>query len=159
MQKTPVEHYNYFSVANDYSITKDGKVFSHKWGKKRELKQYESKQGYFKVWLYTSEGKRKMWFVHRLVALMFIANPEDKPTVNHIDGNTKNNSVENLEWATHKEQDAHAREFLSKGGPSKVTPEVRAEALKLKAQGLSTRKASSVLGIGKSTVALIYKEG
>ena len=58
------------------------------------------------------DGKSVTRQVHRLVAQQFLPNPENKPTVNHIDGNPRNNQVENLEWATYKEQMIHARDIL-----------------------------------------------
>ena len=55
-----------------------------------------------------------MRWLHRLVALTFIQNSEKKDTVNHVDHNTLNNNVENLEWATHKEQSIHRRKPTKK---------------------------------------------
>ena len=53
-------------------------------------------------------GVEKCFYLHRLVAVTFIANPEGKPQVNHLSGVKSDNSVVNLDWATRKENAAHA---------------------------------------------------
>jgi predicted DNA-binding ArsR family transcriptional regulator len=50
----------------------------------------------------------KFHTIHRLIAIAFIPNPENKPMVNHIDGNKKNNNISNLEWVTAKENCQHS---------------------------------------------------
>lgn len=54
------------------------------------------------------DGKSKDYLVHRIVAEAFIPKVEGKTSINHIDGNPKNNKVENLEWCNHKENNNHA---------------------------------------------------
>lgn len=63
-------------------------------------------EGYIRVNLF-SNGKKKRYFIHRLVAETFIPNPENKPQVNHKDGNKQNNELSNLEWVTCSENGLH----------------------------------------------------
>jgi hypothetical protein len=68
------------------------------------LNQSLSNCGYKRVVLCKNNTPR-VFSVHRIVAEVFIDNPDNKPTVNHIDGNKENNSIDNLEWATRSEQE------------------------------------------------------
>ena len=65
-------------------------------------------KGYLCIELKDKNGKYHFCGVHRLVAVAFIENPDNKPQINHIDGNKKNNIVENLEWCTNGENQVHA---------------------------------------------------
>lgn len=84
-------------------IRKNGRLDNRK-GK--QLRPGIDKYGYERVVL-TKNGIRKTYSVHKLVALAFIPNPENKKTINHKDGNKRNNNVSNLEWATEKENQIH----------------------------------------------------
>lgn len=77
----------------------------HKW-QGRILRQTITPQGYYKVNLWKN-GVRKTHKVHRLVLTAFIPNTENKPCVNHIDEVRLNNKLDNLEWATYKENNNH----------------------------------------------------
>ena len=74
----------------NYIVFDDGRVF-------KKLNPPVSSSGYKFVRI----GK-KSYPLHRVIALTFIPNPENKPEVNHIDGNKQNNAASNLEWVTRK---------------------------------------------------------
>lgn len=82
---------------NQYLVSNDGRVMRSATG--RVLKDTLNNCGYKNVSLW-KEGIQKRSSVHRLVALAFIPNPDDKECVDHIDRNRTNNRVENLRWAT-----------------------------------------------------------
>lgn len=101
---------------NNYEVSNMGRVRRIKYTDPASAKKYKipricsyiiDKDGYLRVQL-SQNGQRKSRFVHRLVAQAFISNNDSKPTVNHIDGNKKNNCINNLEWASIKEQNNHA---------------------------------------------------
>lgn len=85
---------------------RDGKLQSA-FHRGKLLKQYEDERGYMHCSI-SIDGKFILASVHRLVALTFIPNPNNKPEVNHRDGIKCNNSVNNLEWATRIENMKHA---------------------------------------------------
>ena len=88
---------------SNYTICTKGRLLNKK-GKEKAL---QNRDGYLKADLYEN-GERTTKRIHRLVAEAFIPNPENKPEVNHKDGNKHNNSVDNLEWVDKSENMQHA---------------------------------------------------
>ena len=85
-----------------YQVSDTGLVYSKK--RDRCLKQKLTRDGYFEVTLF-KDGRASCIRVHRLVAMAFIPNPDNKPCVNHIDENKLFNHASNLEWVTVGEND------------------------------------------------------
>ena len=108
-------------------------------------------------------------YIHRLVAMYFIPNPEGLRTVNHIDGNPLNNHVSNLEWASHRENVRHGYDMRRSGAMDIANAEYDAIRIELdqyeprawryntvrdlRAQGLTRDKIAEITGIPKGTVA------
>ena len=68
----------------------------------------KSNSTYYMVRIIDDEGKTCKKYVHRLMAELFLCNPNNKEQVNHVDGNKHNNDLANLEWVTHQENAVHA---------------------------------------------------
>lgn len=100
-----------------YFITQKGEVFSIKTGKYVLMKPFrgnsKGKKTYYMIGLIDNKGKRHKKIVHRLVAEAYIPNPDNLPEVNHKDKNMLNNTVENLEWVTRKENLRQSYETMS----------------------------------------------
>lgn len=94
-----------------YRVSNLGRVYSYpRNGTTGGIRTLTNMNGYLRVPL-KKNGVTFNAGVHRLVAQAFISNPENKPTVNHKDGNKLNNCVDNLEWATDKEQLIHSFKY------------------------------------------------
>ncbi len=111
-----------------YEVSNFGRVKSFAKSRKgRILTPSFEKTGYTRVIL-SKDCDHKKFSIHRLVAMAFVPNPEDKPEVNHIDGNKLNNYFENLEWVTTSENQKHSLKIgIAKEGAehpdAKFTPE------------------------------------
>ena len=92
----------------EYHISNHGRVKSFKFGKERILKPAIQSKGYQFIFICQKKTKPKLSTIHKLVAMAFIPNPNDKPQVNHKDGNKLNNHIDNLEWVTKRENIQHA---------------------------------------------------
>lgn len=150
-----------------YAVTTDGRIYSHSRVmnnprsdkgsliKGRWMKLITHKKGYLAVGL-TKDCVKKTAKVHRLVAMAFIPNPENKPQVNHIDGDKTNNCVENLEWATDQENIRHAFDTGlnqgAKGEACHLAKYTEEQVLAIRADSRSSRVVAKEYGMSKTNV-------
>lgn len=96
----------------DYEASRDGRIRNTK---THNVLSPNTVQGYYQVMLYR-DGTKVPCTVHRLIALTYVPNPENKETVNHKNHNPIDNKIENLEWYTRAEQNAHKRSWPKQRG-------------------------------------------
>ena len=146
-----------------YNISNHGNVYSLVSDK--QLKLAKGKRGYFTIRIY-KDRKGHTLAVHRLVALAFMENVENKRCVNHIDGNKRNNTLSNLEWATDSENSRHAYatglmsdRFGTNNGCAKINDEIALEVKLLMRDGVNCLEISRRLNISHHIVYGIKKGG
>lgn len=127
----------------------------------------EDKYGYYRLNISRGDGTGKSDTVpvHQLVALAFIPNPENKPQINHKDGNKKNNCVDNLEWCTASENTKHAHRtglaYVYHGQDNcraKFNNEQVLTIRKMYASGkMSQQKIADIYGVAQTTIGRIVR--
>ena len=125
---------------------------------KRYVKPYLASGGrnpnkkYLAIGIYIN-GKRKNILYHRLLAEVFIANPDNLPQINHIDGDVLNNSISNLEWVSCSSNNLHAiRTGLR---PTKLNMEIASNIRNLLANGSTINEICQLYNVGRNIVSKI----
>lgn len=142
-----------------YQVSNLGHVKSFRRGRERILKASPNSNGYPKV----SLGKCNNTFVHRLVATAFVPNPDDKPEVNHINGDKSDNRAVNLEWCTPSENTQHAfttgLNSVPQGedSPNAKFTNTQVRYIRDNPDGLTVTKLAWQFGTNSSTISEIQR--
>lgn len=134
---------------DDYEVTENGEVFNIRWGR-RPVKPQLNGKGYYRVWM-----AGKLRFVHRLVAEKYVPNPDNKPQVNHKDGNKLNNCADNLEWVSNQENRNHAiinnLQLCGEKDPKSKLTQKEVEFIRANPQ-MSSKILGEMFGVARTTV-------
>lgn len=143
----------------EFLVYENGDIYNAKTN--RKLNPVDNGVGYLRVSLYCGNNKHKAYYVHRLLAMAFIPNPENKQFINHIDGNPKNNNISNLEWCTKSENGLHAfklglnkpsPQIGEKNGNSYITNEIALQIKNLYKSGIKQCNIARQFNISKFVV-------
>lgn len=142
----------------NYKISREGIIINKN---EKIIKPKLGKDGYYKVCFWKNS---KPFFRRRarVVGQVFIPNPENKPTINHINGIKTDDRVDNLEWATYSEQNIHAfkNNLVSQRGinnnSSVLTENQIFNIIKLKNEGFGLTKICKILNVNYYTARHVF---
>lgn len=160
-----------------YEVYKNGKVFALPFSytdtkgrnrsfEKREVTPSKMKAGYFEIHIGGRNGEK--WLLHRLVAYIWLDNPNNYTTVDHLDGNKANNSVENLEWVSLEENVKREWEkglveidlqkaYKNWKASSKIMPDIKLKIQKLYQEGKSQKELAEIFDISSGQISVIVR--
>lgn len=154
-------YYEVSNLGNVRSVdktTRDGRFW-----KGREIKKHRAGQGYLRAVLCV-DGMSHHLYIHRLVAEAFVLNPDNKPEVNHKDGNKHNNVVSNLEWVTKSENGLHSYRELGRkpsrnalGKPSPRRKFTVNQVREIRKDRRFNKDIAKDYGVSDSTIAAIKR--
>jgi hypothetical protein len=143
----------------DYFISEEGRIYKNS----KEISRSKMTRGYLSCSLY-KDGKQKTHYVHRLVAELYIPNPNNKPYVNHINGDKEDNRVKNLEWCTPEENSQHSvsvlrKEMGEKHSRARVPDRIVSYVKKCKTHNVvpNFEKIASTYGVKPEHIKRIYQ--
>lgn len=166
IKSLPDEVWRYIPFLKDYAVSNLGRIKSNERVinniKYSELlfKGTPRKEGYVRVEI-RNNNKKIRYYLHRLIAISFLENPNNLPQVNHIDGNKSNNILSNLEWVSRKENAIHARDILGvqqmgeKHYKTNFTDKDILAIKDMRHRGIKLREISSIYGVHLSTIGKI----
>lgn len=155
-----------YEVSNTGQVRALDRVVRSRWGTEKPIKGglkafAKNSQGYKSVHLHLN-GKMASFYVHRLVASVYLQNPNSLPQVNHLDGDKENNSAANLEWCTGSSNCTHAvkNELYenAKGervAGAKLTESDVREIRQLASMGTMHKDIAALFGIGRKAVTKV----
>ena len=138
-------------IAKDYYAREDGAIISKKHGKYREISQHFNKQnGYYTVRIAEEINKPKTFNVHKLIAVTFIGVCPKGMEVRHIDGNSKNNNPNNLEYGTRLENhsDKIRHGTSGKGSKNSMAKLTEKEVLEIRSKYIHGKRGCGYIALG-----------